>query len=66
MIKVDLNCDLGESFGAYKMGMDDKVIPLISSCNIACGYHASDPMVMQKRWPKKPASASAPIRDTRI
>lgn len=48
MIKVDLNCDLGESFGAYKMGMDDKVIPMISSCNIACGYHASDPMVMQK------------------
>ena len=30
------------------MGMDDKVIPMISSCNIACGYHASDPMVMQK------------------
>ena len=48
MIKVDLNCDLGESFGAYKIGMDDKVIPMISSCNIACGYHASDPMVMQK------------------
>ena len=36
MIKVDLNCDLGESFGAYKIGMDDKVIPMISSCNIAC------------------------------
>ena len=48
MIKIDLNCDLGESFGAYSMGMDDKVIPVISSCNIACGYHASDPMVMQK------------------
>lgn len=48
MAKVDLNCDLGESFGAYTMGMDDKVIPLISSCNIACGYHASDPLVMQK------------------
>jgi len=47
-IKIDLNCDLGESFGAYSMGMDDKVIPVISSCNIACGYHASDPMVMQK------------------
>ena len=46
MIKIDLNCDLGESFGAYSMGMDDKVIPVISSCNIACGYHASDPMVM--------------------
>ena len=48
MAKVDLNCDLGESFGAYTMGMDDKVIPLISSCNIACGYHASDPLVMKK------------------
>ena len=48
MAKIDLNCDLGESFGAYTMGMDDKVIPLISSCNIACGYHASDPLVMQK------------------
>ena len=48
MVKVDLNCDLGESFGAYTMGMDDKVIPLISSCNIACGYHASDPLVMKK------------------
>lgn len=48
MAKIDLNCDLGESFGAYTMGMDDKVIPLISSCNIACGYHASDPLVMKK------------------
>ena len=48
MIKIDLNCDLGESFGAYTIGMDDKVIPLISSCNIACGYHASDPLVMKK------------------
>ena len=48
MVKVDLNCDLGESFGAYTIGMDDKVIPLISSCNIACGYHASDPLVMKK------------------
>ena len=48
MAKIDLNCDLGESFGAYTIGMDDKVIPLISSCNIACGYHASDPLVMHK------------------
>ena len=48
MAKIDLNCDLGESFGAYTMGMDDKVIPLISSCNIACGYHSSDPLVMKK------------------
>ena len=48
MAMVDLNCDLGESFGAYTIGMDENVIPLISSCNIACGFHASDPEVMQK------------------
>ena len=48
MAKIDLNCDLGESFGAYTIGMDEKVIPLISSCNIACGFHASDPVVMKK------------------
>lgn len=48
MYKVDLNCDLGESFGNYTLGMDDQVIPLISSANIACGYHASDPLVMSK------------------
>ncbi len=45
---IDLNCDLGESFGCYKLGMDEKVIPLISSANVACGYHASDPAVMNK------------------
>lgn len=46
MPRVDLNCDLGESFGAYTMGMDDQVIPWITSANVACGFHASDPMVM--------------------
>ena len=44
---VDLNCDLGESFGAYTIGMDEAVIPHISSANIACGWHAGDPLVMQ-------------------
>lgn len=48
MYKVDLNSDLGESFGRYTLGMDEKVIPLISSANVACGYHASDPVVMDK------------------
>lgn len=48
MYRVDLNCDLGESFGAYVIGMDDKVIPHITSANVACGYHASDPVVMEK------------------
>ncbi|GAB2323218.1 5-oxoprolinase subunit PxpA [Alkalibacterium sp. m-11] len=43
---VDLNCDLGESFGAYTLGLDKDILPYISSANIACGFHASDPMVM--------------------
>jgi 5-oxoprolinase (ATP-hydrolysing) subunit A len=48
IMKVDLNSDLGESFGAYKIGMDDKVLPLVTSANIACGFHAGDPSVMKK------------------
>ena len=45
---VDLNCDLGESFGNYKCGMDEKIIPYITSANVACGFHASDPLIMQE------------------
>lgn len=48
MYRVDLNSDLGESFGRYTLGNDDKIIPLITSANVACGYHASDPVVMGK------------------
>lgn len=47
-MQVDLNCDMGESFGAYKIGMDEEVVKFISSANVACGFHASDPMVMDK------------------
>ena len=43
---VDLNCDLGESFGRYTLGLDEQIIPLVSSANIACGMHAGDPLVM--------------------
>ena len=43
---MDINCDMGESFGSYRMGDDDKIIPFITSANIACGYHAGDPRVM--------------------
>ena len=46
MYQVDLNSDLGESFGRYTIGSDEKIIPLITSANVACGYHASDPVVM--------------------
>ena len=47
-MKVDLNCDLGESFGNYTIGLDDQLLPYITSANVACGYHASDPLVMTK------------------
>jgi UPF0271 protein len=47
-VSIDLNCDMGESFGAYKIGEDEKIIPYISSANIACGYHAGDPLVMDR------------------
>jgi len=48
MHTVDLNCDLGESFGNYKCGLDEEVIRYISSANVACGFHASDPAVMAR------------------
>ncbi|MDO4321509.1 MAG: 5-oxoprolinase subunit PxpA [Lachnospiraceae bacterium] len=48
MRQIDLNCDLGESFGNYKCGMDEEVLPFITSANVACGFHASDPLVMQQ------------------
>ncbi|MFO7738723.1 MAG: 5-oxoprolinase subunit PxpA, partial [Desulfatiglandaceae bacterium] len=47
-MRIDLNCDMGESFGAYKIGLDEEVIQYITSANIACGWHAGDPMVMDK------------------
>ncbi|MDX9992153.1 MAG: 5-oxoprolinase subunit PxpA [Anaerolineales bacterium] len=46
-MKIDLNCDLGESFGAYTLGSDAAIMPYVTSVNIACGFHAGDPSVMQ-------------------
>lgn len=48
MKSIDLNCDLGESFGAWQMGDDAALLPLVSSANIACGFHAGDPAIMQR------------------
>jgi 5-oxoprolinase (ATP-hydrolysing) subunit A len=45
---IDLNCDMGESFGPWQMGADDRVMPHITSANIACGAHAGDPTVMRR------------------
>ena len=48
MGRLLLNCDIGESFGAWTMGLDAEVMPLIDCANIACGFHASDPQVMRR------------------
>ncbi len=48
MTRIDLNSDIGESFGAYRMGMDEAVLEVITSANVACGWHAGDPVVMHK------------------
>jgi len=44
--RIDINCDLGESYGAFKVGNDEKIMPHITSANIACGFHAGDPVIM--------------------
>ncbi|SMO52579.1 LamB/YcsF family protein [Solitalea koreensis] len=48
MLTIDLNCDMGESFGSYKIGNDELIMDYISSVNIACGYHAGDPAIMRE------------------
>jgi hypothetical protein len=54
MTTIDINCDMGESYGAWKMGADAAVMPLISSANIACGFHGGDPATIRhgegSRW----------------
>lgn len=45
---IDINCDCGESFGNWALGADDAIIPLITTANVACGFHGGDPQVMRK------------------
>jgi UPF0271 protein len=47
-MQMDLNCDMGESFGAYTIGADQAMMPLVTSANIACGFHAGDPVVLDQ------------------
>ncbi len=47
-MKINLNADLGESFGAWSMGSDEELLRVVCSANIACGFHAGDPLVMRK------------------
>lgn len=46
-MKLDISADMGESFGRYKLGFDEELMPLISSANVACGWHAGDPIIMR-------------------
>ncbi len=48
MPSIDLNCDMGESFGAYSIGTDEALMEFVSSVNIACGFHAGDPSVIRQ------------------
>src|SRR5215216_407673 len=48
MAIIDLNCDIGESFGAYTIGADREVMTSITSANVACGFHGGDPTVMRR------------------
>jgi 5-oxoprolinase (ATP-hydrolysing) subunit A len=48
MMKLNLNADLGESFGAWHMGADDAMLDIVNSANVACGFHAGDPSVMRR------------------
>src|SRR5512137_2777959 len=47
-MRIDLNCDLGESFGRYSLGEDEAMLRVVTSANIACGLHAGDPQVMAR------------------
>lgn len=48
MKSIDINCDMGEGFGAYTMGDDDAMLEVASTVNLACGFHAGDPSIMQR------------------
>jgi UPF0271 protein len=50
MRSVDLNCDCGEGFGAYRIGDDNAMLDIVTSANVACGFHAGDPEIMAKTF----------------
>lgn len=60
MSRLDLNADLGESFGRWRLGDDDALLGLITSANVACGFHAGDPLTLRR------TCAAAAARDVRI
>ena len=47
-MNIDLNADLGEGFGPWRIGDDEALLDVLSSANVACGFHAGDPLIMQR------------------
>lgn len=47
-VSIDINCDMGESYGHFKIGNDQQIIPYITSCNVACGFHGGDPLHIEQ------------------
>ena len=57
---VDLNADLGESYGTWRLGDDDAMLALVTSANVACGFHAGDPLTIRRASPRRrPADPAA-------
>lgn len=48
MVDINLNCDMAEGYGAYKIGSDDELLDVIKSANVACGFHGGDPSIMRR------------------
>lgn len=63
-MKIGINSDMGEGFGNYRICDDEALMGIISSANVACGFHAGDPIIMDRmvRLAKQKGSRSVPIR----
>ena len=64
MVKITINCDMGEAFGIYRFGDDEACMPFITHANVACGFHASDPVVMRETVRAANRSACTATRRT--
>ena len=70
-MKIDINSDMGEGFGAYRIGDDEALMGIVSSANVACGFHAGDPIIMDRtvrmakaegRRYRRPSGPAGPAR----
>ena len=56
---IDINCDMGEGYGVYSLGDDVEMLKIVTSANIACGFHAGDPLVMHRTLTEAKSNAVA-------